>query len=346
MRRQRFWKLALLVVVPLVIFLVMRERNSWRPRTLYLDAGTKAFQVTYSQDGQRLAVAGRDVTSRRLDKILCWDATGRSLLWDFSTSNGLLNSIAFVPDSHDIASLYRDANGEPDETEIRFNAGGDGKLQRTLRAGNLEGASGLCCWRDKTTFTTSNSQSLKLTDLNSGRTSRIHFKSDTVKNDNVYTLLLAPDGKTLVGGQYAVHDTLSLLDLPSGKVRHLPQSSDGDGWSALAFSNDSDLLACSSEPAAPSKPYRVKLWDIHTAKVRYIEFHIRTKAKALAFSMDNQMLAIGDLSGQISLWDTATGVRLRTLQHGNGEIVTVAFSPDGRTLVSCCDGIVKLWRIK
>jgi DNA-binding beta-propeller fold protein YncE len=81
--------------------------------------------------------------------------------------------------------------------------------------------------------------------------------------------------------------------------------------------------------------------------------------ESVTFSPDGALLASGscatDLSsesptcpgGQIQLWDVATGNVVRTL-HGHADTVTsVAFSPDGQTLVSASEGddTVILWDI-
>jgi len=39
----------------------------------------------------------------------------------------------------------------------------------------------------------------------------------------------------------------------------------------------------------------------------------------------------------VSLWDVNTGQCLQTLQGHNNEVWSVAFNPDGDTLVSCSD---------
>jgi WD40 repeat protein len=59
------------------------------------------------------------------------------------------------------------------------------------------------------------------------------------------------------------------------------------------------------------------------------------------FAPDEKVLAAGDLSGTVRLWDAATGKALRTLTPGkkagtadNGLLSALEFSPDGRTLLT------------
>ena len=46
----------------------------------------------------------------------------------------------------------------------------------------------------------------------------------------------------------------------------------------------------------------------------------------------------------IKLWDVSTGREIRTLVGSEGEITAVAFSPDGRTLVSASGPIQRFER--
>jgi dipeptidyl aminopeptidase/acylaminoacyl peptidase len=67
-------------------------------------------------------------------------------------------------------------------------------------------------------------------------------------------------------------------------------------------------------------------------------------ARAQALRADiAEVLAVGDSSGNISLWDTDTGNRTATLAEGS-RVTSVAFSPDGHTLAAGdLGGNVSLW---
>jgi RNA polymerase sigma factor (sigma-70 family) len=56
--------------------------------------------------------------------------------------------------------------------------------------------------------------------------------------------------------------------------------------------------------------------------------------QTLCFSPDGRTLALGCYTGEIRLWETATGQERRTFTGHRGRIDTLAFSPDGRLLVS------------
>jgi WD40 repeat protein len=66
----------------------------------------------------------------------------------------------------------------------------------------------------------------------------------------------------------------------------------------------------------------------------------------VAFSPDSQRLATGGKGNTVKIWDVQTGSELKTLQGHNGDVYTVAFSPNdnGRWLASGGeDSTVKIW---
>src|SRR5439155_15947889 len=64
------------------------------------------------------------------------------------------------------------------------------------------------------------------------------------------------------------------------------------------------------------------------------------------FSADGRMILSAGLSGQLRLWDAATGKILVDYEGHSGIVFDAAFSPDGRQLVSSGqDGTVRLWDV-
>ena len=128
---------------------------------------------------------------------------------------------------------------------------------------------------------------------------------------------------------------------------------------SVAFSRDGKTLASGSDDNT------VKLWDAATGQeLRTLGGH-SSFVLSVAFSPDGKTLASGSddncgtrsaatakqLGRQaalwrsvVKLWDAATGQELRTLGGHSSFVLSVAFSPDGKTLASgSFDKTVKLW---
>ena len=71
-----------------------------------------------------------------------------------------------------------------------------------------------------------------------------------------------------------------------------------------------------------------------------------TSILSVAFSPDGQLLATGDVNGEIRLWQVADSKLLLICKGHAGWVHSVTFSPDGRMLSSgSSDHTVKLWKV-
>jgi WD40 repeat protein len=166
------------------------------------------------------------------------------------------------------------------------------------------------------------------------------------RSANLWGVAFSPDGRRLAacgGGLSIAHDgEVSVYDTASGK-RLWQQRRPHDRVFCVAFSPDGNLLAAASEDG------NLRLWDASTGELVRASNH-SLPVFCVAFSPDGGSFATGSGAhymsdtGEVGIFQTATGVCLHTFKGHTDEVWGVAFSPDGKRLASASfDRTVKLW---
>jgi WD40 repeat protein len=117
---------------------------------------------------------------------------------------------------------------------------------------------------------------------------------------------------------------------------------------AVAFSRDGKQVVSATEYGPPQvwetatgKPLAPTAWNGKVAGKAGIAI---SGSPRRAYSPDGTTLATGYLAGVVYLKDVGTGKTLRELSGHEGWIEAVAFSPDGKRLVtSCPDSTLLVW---
>ena len=100
---------------------------------------------------------------------------------------------------------------------------------------------------------------------------------------------------------------------------------------SVAFSPDGRLFAAGS--GALLERGSVKIRDARTWRVQQMLQGFKSDVESVAFSPDNARIVTGSRDRAVEIWDVQTGALLRLLD-GQGEVFSVAYSPDGMLIAA------------
>src|SRR5262249_4081463 len=147
---------------------------------------------------------------------------------------------------------------------------------------------------------------------------------------DVLSVAFSADGKTLASGGA---EGVRVWDVATGKQLRMWRGFATPVWS-VAFSPDGGTLAAAELPNGPTAGERgIGLLSLVTGAQRRLKGFPSEAGGPLAFSRDGKTLAGFNRSGDVLLWDPASGAPQGVLPGRPSNLLrTAAFSPDGQTL--------------
>jgi WD40 repeat protein len=341
------------------------RRTGFLIRTVAVHSG-RISTLAFSADGTRIVSGGED------GRIAVVDSSTGRIINSFVVTRGVVAHAVFNGRGDWIAACFSGVDGKPkpsdNAVDIKiFDLAG--RLLKTL-VGHTRAVTTLDFSNVDTLVSASSDKTVKVWSVASGQPITT---LPVYANDGFIDI--SPDGETVSVVTYYAKPTRQ--EFTSYKVSTGEKTysfRDDQSWGPTAISANGAYFVAASSSAfkvwdveaqevvnfVPGKkdfkgiaideegktiawggPTSARFWPSENSASRF-EAPILKATTGLAVSNDNRLVAWG-AANKIYVWDQASKSLLYTLSGHNDPINEMAFSPDGRTLVSCSSEQVKLW---
>jgi WD40 repeat protein len=244
-----------------------------------------------------------------------------------------------------LAPLWQNNSEKPAETETLLTA--------TLR-GHTDRVRTLAISSDGLTLASGgNDRTIKIWDLSPKNARSTYLKSTLTEHIGaIYALVFLPNQNILISG--SSDWTIKIWDLNTNQVIKTLEGHQGS-IRALAVSGDGHTLVSGSTDGT------VKVWDLRTLSLQHTLVGHTNLVRTVAISPDGQIVASGSWDKTIKLWalspqkiansennqsQSNSPVLMGTIAGHKEYINSVAFTPDGQTLISGSDdNTIKFWEL-
>jgi RNA polymerase sigma factor (sigma-70 family) len=300
--------------------------------TIRFQHGASPRAIAFAPDGRTLASAGIDGT------VHIWEtSTGKELtrIEDerIPEGAGAVFGLAYSPDGKTIAGaqinhppcLWDAATGK----ELRQFGGDKQRASWVVFSPNGKTLAYCGGWKDPTVW---------LAEVKTGKVLN-HFGGH---EGFVVPTAFSPDGKIIA---CADDKSIHLIDVEANKEQELAlPDNHAIRYSSLAFSPDGKMLVASSKANK-----LIRLVEVATAKIVH-DITLPTKSELavpILFTLDGKKLISGHSDGIVRFWDVKSGVKMHEFRAYSQFVLTLALSPDGRTLATASNSNeengVRLW---
>jgi WD40 repeat protein/uncharacterized caspase-like protein len=327
--------------------------------------------ITFSADGTQFLSGGMD------GFIKVWDTESGRMLASFRASPGSITHAAFDPKGEVVAAcayVYYSTGNDIEANTISLWDVRSGRLIKTLKGHSSQvtyldfnplGDVLVSASEDKTlkVWSVQTGQLIKSIPTN-GKNEFVDYSQD---GRTIAAIIIVADsrnpevgffnaqtGRRLYGfndneywGGMAISanwryfavtsgQQLKLWDIENGQLNRTEPL--GRSVSKLAISADGSTLALDGESSAV-------FWPSNNLNPPRPQAPLLNFTTGLAINRDGRLIAWGG-GNEVYIWDRAAAAMLHILRGHEEGINEVAFSPDGSTLASCSNSVVKLWSVR